>query len=65
MFVNVILNVNVCIYEICVFCKCLKWTKNRGFLPLLNSLMLDDFIKPSDISQYYIRRLNEGSSDIS
>jgi hypothetical protein len=27
MFVNV----NVCIYEICVFCKCQKWTKNRGF----------------------------------
>jgi hypothetical protein len=33
-------------------------------LPLLNSLMSDDFIKSSDIESYYVRRPTVKPSDI-
>jgi hypothetical protein len=74
MFVNVIENVNVnmwlcnksvCINIICVFCKYQKFTKIAGFLPLLNSLMSNGFIKPSDIESYYVRRSTTKPSDLS
>jgi hypothetical protein len=61
MFVNAIVNLNVNMWlymkyvyiyiymKSVFFCKCQKFTKIEVFLPLLNNLMSDGLIKPSDI----------------
>jgi hypothetical protein len=54
----------VVVYEICVFCKCQKFTKIGVLMPVLNSLISDDFIKSWDIDSYYVRRPTTKSSDI-